>query len=275
LPVQRTYIFLFMLVGALMLTMVGCSHVYKPDSSTLSHMTPSQARKALPDTLRYLPTSNKYLFLSGKDYKNVINNIKVNNIKYLVFVGNDGNNVKFLLKDIMLDTVFMSKYAQVTINNKYNLLCSDTDTIGFWTTVMNITNKSAKIFTDSVYILKKNAIDEDNYESGFEKFVNASPKNPIKTTLSEEARRYKIQAESAIRDKNYDEAADLYREALNIAPWWAEGHFNRALMMSEIGEFDTAILEMKRYLQLDPGATDARAAQDKIYDWERTQRRQN
>lgn len=93
----------------------------------------------------------------------------------------------------------------------------------------------------------------------------ASPK----PALPEAARRFKVQAEGAVNDKQFENAADYYEQAIEVAPWWPEGHFNRALVLGETKEFDLAILEMKRYLALVPDAPDARAAQDKIYDWER------
>ena len=56
---------------------------------------------------------------------------------------------------------------------------------------------------------------------------------------------------------------------MNVAPWWAKGHFNRAVVLSETGDYETAIREMKYYLQLAPDATDARTVQNMIYEWER------
>lgn len=91
----------------------------------------------------------------------------------------------------------------------------------------------------------------------------------MKLALSEEARKYKVQAEGAVRDKKFKEAADLYGKVIGVVPWWPDGHFNCALVLSEIGDYEMAMREMKRYLQIVPNASNARAAQDKIYDWER------
>jgi len=102
----------------------------------------------------------------------------------------------------------------------------------------------------------------------FEKAVQDYRNAVSKPTLPEEARKYKIQAEVAVREKKYSMAAELYGEGLNIVPWWPEGHFNRALVLGESRYYLTAMREMKRYLQLAPDAPDARAAQDKIYEWE-------
>jgi hypothetical protein len=41
----------------------------------------------------------------------------------------------------------------------------------------------------------------------------------IKFVLSEDARKYYVQAEDALREMKFDDAADLYRRALNVDPW--------------------------------------------------------
>ncbi len=89
-----------------------------------------------------------------------------------------------------------------------------------------------------------------------------------KLEFPEKARRERVQAESALRDKRLDDAIDHYEEALKIAPWWPEGRFNRALVLGELGWYTEAVREMKRYLVLMPDAPNARAAQDRIYEWE-------
>lgn len=91
---------------------------------------------------------------------------------------------------------------------------------------------------------------------------------PVKPALSEEARKYKVQAEAAIGRKSFDEAAARYLDVLKIAPWWPDGYFNRALIFGEMGRYRKAIAEMRKYLQLVPGSPDARSVQDKIYEWE-------
>jgi tetratricopeptide (TPR) repeat protein len=110
---------------------------------------------------------------------------------------------------------------------------------------------------------------EQENEITFQSALRAYQTAKVKPQLSEDVRRFKVQAEGAVRDKDFSGAVDLYDQALKIAPWWPEGHFNRALVLGETKEFETAIIEMKRYLVLAPNASNARAAQDKIYDWER------
>lgn len=90
----------------------------------------------------------------------------------------------------------------------------------------------------------------------------------VKPALPEKARRFKVQAEEAVKDKRFERAIERYGQALAIAPWWPEGHFNRALILGETRRYTEAIREMRRYLTLVPNAADARKAQDKIYAWE-------
>jgi hypothetical protein len=105
-------------------------------------------------------------------------------------------------------------------------------------------------------------------EAAFQESARRYRELPVKPALPEEARKYQVQAEAAVKRKNFTEASDRYGDALKVAPWWPEGHFNRALILGEMGRYRNAIDEMKKYLAIVPNAPDARAAQDKIYEWE-------
>jgi len=102
----------------------------------------------------------------------------------------------------------------------------------------------------------------------FEKAVQMRRDGAVKPPFPEEARKFRVQAEVAVRSGEFKRAADAYRKALDIAPWWPEGYFNRAIVLAEIKSYPGAIREMERYLVLSPNAPDARAAQDKIYEWQ-------
>jgi tetratricopeptide (TPR) repeat protein len=129
---------------------------------------------------------------------------------------------------------------------------------------------SGRRLADAFNVLK-NASPQtvEDEELAFREVVRSYRSRATNPDIPEAARRFKVQAEGAVHDKDYDAAADLYGQAIGVAPWWPEGHFNRALVLSETAEFSDAITEMKRYLELVPDAPDARAAQDKIYEWER------
>jgi len=89
-----------------------------------------------------------------------------------------------------------------------------------------------------------------------------------KPDLPEAARRFGVQAVSMFEQKKYGEAVALYQKAFGVAPWWPEGHFNSALLLADQHRFTEAIAYMKIFLELTPNSPDARAAQDKVYEWE-------
>jgi len=94
-------------------------------------------------------------------------------------------------------------------------------------------------------------------------------KMDIKPVVSEEQRKYIVQANSLTNDKLYKQAIDAYKKALAINPVaYPAAYFNMALLFAEKQDFERAITNMKKYLLFDPDAPDARAAQDKIYEWE-------
>lgn len=86
--------------------------------------------------------------------------------------------------------------------------------------------------------------------------------------LPEGAARFKVQAEFAVQQKRFEDAADLYAKALEVAPWWPQGRYNRGLILGELEAYDEGIRELQKYLKLEPGAPNARAVQEQIYRWE-------
>ena len=68
---------------------------------------------------------------------------------------------------------------------------------------------------------------------------------------------------------NYQKALELYAEVAKINPSsYPEGYYNMALIAAEMKNYSFAIFNMKKYLIINPEASDARVAQDKIYEWE-------
>jgi len=89
-----------------------------------------------------------------------------------------------------------------------------------------------------------------------------------KPLVSEEERKYIVQANAQTQLKNYKQAIELYEKAIEVDPTNPMVYNNEALLLAIVGQFDGAINSMKKYLMLVHEAVDARAAQDKIYEWE-------
>jgi tetratricopeptide (TPR) repeat protein len=90
----------------------------------------------------------------------------------------------------------------------------------------------------------------------------------VKPTVTEEQRELIVQANALNQKKMYDRAIEFYNKAIEIDPTaYPPAYSNLALLSAQIEKFDDAIYYMKKYLLLEPEASDARSAQDKIYEW--------
>jgi tetratricopeptide (TPR) repeat protein len=249
-------------VIALVLGVSGCASNQPkdvPDAEVLQRMKPIEARGVLQNT---------HILLSRTAFEEGISitSIKVDAHKNLVLHAKNGGTYSLSLSNLTVSagTCCLGTWAVVDLNDNWRLWGIPPDEEGL---------NRVKRIADAILVIKQTALNRDLNETEnsarFEEIAKTYKQATTKPTLSEEARRFKVQAEGAVHDKKFNDAADLYEQALEAAPWWPEGHFNRALLLSETGEFLDAIAEMKRYLALVPDAPDARAAQDKIYDWER------
>jgi tetratricopeptide (TPR) repeat protein len=90
-----------------------------------------------------------------------------------------------------------------------------------------------------------------------------------KPVLTEEQRKYIVQANSMNEKKDYTNAIQLYRKVIEINPTaFPAAYYNLAHISALTGDYRFAIYNMRKYLLLVPDAPDARTAQDKIYEWE-------
>ncbi len=92
---------------------------------------------------------------------------------------------------------------------------------------------------------------------------------PEKPSITEEQRKFLVQANIRNDNKKYTEALVLYEKAIKINPFtYPSAYYNMALISGQLKKYKYAIFNMKKYLMLVPEAEDARKAQDKIYEWE-------
>lgn len=89
-----------------------------------------------------------------------------------------------------------------------------------------------------------------------------------KPTIDEEARKLIVQANNATNETNYEKSILLYANSLLIEPCNHLAYYNLSLLYARKDNYENAIHNMREYIFLNPNASDKRAAQDKIYEWE-------
>ncbi len=125
-----------------------------------------------------------------------------------------------------------------------------------------------KLADDLVYFQHLKEFQNRQVEKQFESLASQYRALAVKPEISENERRYIVQANAMTQSKDYNRAIDLYEKAIALNPTNPMLYNNEALLFAMIGQFGSAINRMKKYLLLVPDAPDARAAQDKIYEWE-------
>lgn len=129
-------------------------------------------------------------------------------------------------------------------------------------------NESADRFADALFVLANSPAPDVAQDPEFQKVVQQHRAAGGRPALSEEVRAHRVAAEEAVKEKRFEDAVKEFGEALQLAPWWPQGHFNRALILAELGAYSAATRGMKRYLLLEPDAENRRQVQDKIYAWQ-------
>jgi tetratricopeptide (TPR) repeat protein len=118
----------------------------------------------------------------------------------------------------------------------------------------------------------REASDRESRDSAIRGLASVLPLLPRPPEPDESVHRLVARARVFASDKDYLKAIEAYWDAIHAAPWLAQLHFDRALLIAEVArskaDFSNAIREMQRYILLAPKAADLRAAQDRIYEWE-------
>jgi|GEM_PF-1504218 len=174
----------------------------------------------------------------------------------------------------------------LTKKEKYALVCSDKQEIkiqeysylgkvyqivlpGLTVYWKNRDLELAKRFADDIVYFQnlKDLVPASDIED-FELIAAKYRSLTAKPVLSEEARKFIVQANAMTQTKDYKKAIEYYNKAIRVEPANPMAYNNQALLYAMIGQYKDAINCMKKYLKLAPDASDARAVQDKIYEWE-------
>ncbi|MEI7595041.1 MAG: tetratricopeptide repeat protein [Bacteroidota bacterium] len=137
-------------------------------------------------------------------------------------------------------------------------------------TLINIKLNEAFSKLDSAWFLTPRIDKEDENTSDAirEGLFYVYSKLKVKPEISELARRFMIQAQTATENKKYVDAVHLWSSAIAIAPYYPIAYINRSLLWEILNSNDKAVSDLECYIKLAPEAEDARSVQDKIYEME-------
>ncbi|MBA3070874.1 MAG: tetratricopeptide repeat protein [Nitrospirae bacterium] len=93
-------------------------------------------------------------------------------------------------------------------------------------------------------------------------------RNPLLSEVPEDARKYALRSEVLVKEGNFEQAVTEIKKAIQIAPYATQLYYNSALWNAELKKYPEAIRNMKIYLKAAPDAPDARDAKDGIIKWE-------
>jgi tetratricopeptide (TPR) repeat protein len=109
----------------------------------------------------------------------------------------------------------------------------------------------------------------DSLLKDFSSLAEEYKKTDAKPQITEEQRKYIVQANAFAEEKNYSRAIETFNKVLAINPTsYPAAYYNLAFIYGQITDYSVAIFNMKKYLMLATEAEDARKGQDQIYIWE-------
>ncbi len=87
-------------------------------------------------------------------------------------------------------------------------------------------------------------------------------------STTEEARRHMIRGRAALEAAQslsaFREARAEFAKAIELAPNWADAHYNLAVVQAKLNDLNGAIASYHRYLELSPQAPDVQQVKDEI-----------
>lgn len=102
-----------------------------------------------------------------------------------------------------------------------------------------------------------------------EKIIKIATSLKPRPAIPEEARKPFVMGATVLKRASDPagavQAVDLFSQALNIAPWFADAYYNRAFAREAAGQYESAIDDLKLYLEFKLTVAERREVQDKIY----------
>ena len=223
----------------------------------------SEISKAIADIAELLKTKVTVWVSRNKDQREYTLSGTKKNISALE------DKIVFSFKDENT-TIYFSDLADYTIQFFKDDRQNEGPTIGNFLIYSQVKGVGKKLYDDLVLI--QQVLYEKIYTPQLLLFKTVAAQYralKVKPTVSEDQRKYIVQANLFNQEKNYTKEIELYNKAVELDQTsYPAAYSNLALLTAQLQKFSSAIYYMKKYLLLEPDAADARSGQDKIYEWE-------
>ena len=127
-----------------------------------------------------------------------------------------------------------------------------------------------RLFIDAFYTIQQN-MGWQNREKQLQAFKTVAAKYramKVKPVMSEKQRKEVVLANLMTRQRKYKEAIQFYRKVIALdSVSYPAAYNNLALLNAQLKQYKWAIYYMRKFILLEPDTKDARAAKDKIYEW--------
>ncbi|MFA5296628.1 MAG: tetratricopeptide repeat protein [Lutibacter sp.] len=246
----------------------GLIKTYYP---TIQQISREQLIAKINDNIGKMLNLNYYT--KNKGYQSPINS----DIKKLVVYDDrfqDQKSVLFYYKEIADKKIFL--IHENSINKPFSVVdfyLNEENDIMMYRFIFE-SKVLAKEFAENMYCLihSENLAEESLSKADsilFNSQAAQYKEMKVKPTITEGQRKYIVQANFQNQQKNYIKAIQLFKKVIELDKTaYPSAYSNLALLYAQTNNFQIAINYMKMYLLLEPESTDARGAQDKIYEWE-------
>lgn len=249
------------------------------DLSVTSQLNKEQLASAKAHLSALLKSNTGYIrLITGNGNYNSVNNLGYPKEillfdNHIEFIFKDDKNIitqttklffSYILEDKIKTTVVNSNYDNGSLNSEIHIR------LGSISLVMQMGNAVAmKSIANELAVIKDKLNEERFKMDQFEKIAKTYHSLKEKPSISEEQRKFIVQANAFAQIGYYDKAIEHYVQVLEINQTsYPEAYFNLALLLGQMNRYHAAISFMKKHLLLAPNSTDEKKANDKIKDWE-------
>jgi tetratricopeptide (TPR) repeat protein len=225
----------------------------------------AQAREVLNEQLSRAPFISDVVFVVGDDNIPMINYTDPRS----------GNGQSVVLPDLLPGSIAISfspspnAYTEAAWRIAYHNFQDGHDYFWLWS---GWSQADAQQIADALRVLVFDARGQVDrmLAQRYQKFLELCGtylSSKTEAPVPEEARQHQLLGQDAASRNDTDKGLDEYDKMVDAAPCWAQARYQAALLEAQVGYYPVAVQNMKKYLLLEPDASNAQSVRDQILIW--------